>query len=424
MTSQRTGNHELMRQQNLSGILHLLHEHAPISRSALARMSGLNKATVSSLVSELMQGRFVQEIGVDASGGAGRNSILLAIDPSRGFIVSAEVGVGFISVLCANFAVEVFWRERTQIAPNTSQDAIVGELLSLLGVAIEQGKSGVGELLGLTVSVPGLVDRADGTVLFAPNMGWSDVPIGAILCDSFQTLISVDNEANLATLGEQVFGVAAGHDEVLYISVGVGLGGGIVHGGELLRGANGFAGEFGHMSMDPNGEPCSCGSRGCWETQVSQSALFRRLRADIAAGRPSSLRAGDGRAIETLTVPLVVEAARCGDAVSLDAFRSIGRFLGIGIASLVNVANPTLVVFGGILSQASEFILPAAREELRSRVIAWDRRNTQIVVARYGSDAALMGGVARIHKAILAAPAADGARARSTGGTTNGPLLR
>ena len=164
----------------------------------------------------------------------------------------------------------------------------------------------------------------------------------------------------MATIGEGFFGAARGYSNVLYISVGVGVGGGIISSGRLNGGATGFASEFGHMTMDPDGALCNCGNRGCWETQVSQRALFRGVCALLAAGTDSMLAADQ----DHLTVARITAAARHGDTVALTALHQVGRHLGIGIASLVNAFSPELIVLGGILSLAGDFLLPEIDAEL------------------------------------------------------------
>ncbi len=155
------------------------------------------------------------------------------------------------------------------------------------------------------------------------------------------------------------------------------------------------------MTMDPDGELCNCGNRGCWETQVSQQALFCRVKHQIDAGQASRLPEMVNGDLGRLTVPIVTDAARGGDAVALEALDAIGHCLGIGIASLVNALNPELVVFGGILSLAWEFLLPAVTEEMQKRALRWNREATQVVLARHGFDACVMGGVAVVLQGIL-----------------------
>jgi glucokinase len=192
------------------------------------------------------------------------------------------------------------------------------------------------------------VDVSTGTLLFAPNLKWSDVPLRRQLESKFNFPTYVDNEANMAALGESYFGAARGSDFVLYVSSGVGLGGGIVLNRRILPGAAGFAGEVGHMTMDPNGPRCNCGNFGCWETFVSQWAVFRRVREAVAAGQASSLVNATQGDLEKLTIPLMVEAARAGDAVARAALEETGRYFGVGLANLINALNPQRVVIGGL----------------------------------------------------------------------------
>jgi glucokinase-like ROK family protein len=399
----RTGDHELVRQMNLSVVMHHLRENPSTSRATLAEMTGLNKTTVSSLVQELMERRFVHEVGLE-SGGTGRPAMLLDLNPAAGCIVSCEIGVDFISVACTDFAPNITWRHQESIDPTLGQRAIIDRALASIRHAVEAGDDSCVAVFGLAVGVPGLVDQATGTLLFAPNLKWKNVPLRTLLQESFNAPIFVGNEANMAALGEHYFGAAQGYDEVLYVSAGVGLGGGLVHGGRVFNGVTGVAGEFGHMTMEPHGELCNCGNRGCWETQVSQRALVRHVRRAIGEGQSSQLSDVTEGVLERLSVPMIAEAARDGDVVALEALNRVGRDLGVGIASLVNALNPELVVFGGILSVAGEFLLPAVKEEMRQRALRWNREATQVVLAEHGFDACLMGGVAMVYQSILAQP--------------------
>jgi glucokinase-like ROK family protein len=391
---------------NLSVIMHHLRENEPTSRAALAEMTGLNKTTVSSLVQELIEHRFVEEFGLN-SAGTGRPAMLLRLNPNAGCIVAAEIGVDFVSVIRTDFAAEITWRHREATGRDMGQPAIVDRVLALLSEATLSASVFDAPLLGIAVGVPGLVDQETGSVLFAPNLAWTDVPLRSLLRERFDAPIYVDNEANLAALGEYYFGAAQGYKNVLFLSLGVGLGGGIVQDGNLYRGSSGFGGEFGHMTMDPKGLPCSCGNSGCWETQVNSAAVLRNMRQAML--REQGRRKGDEsphyvRNPELLSLPMVLDAARTGDAAALQALSEVGRDLGIGVASLLNALNPDLVVLGGRLSAAGEFLLPAVKAELSRRALRWNAEGTQVVLAKHGNDACVMGGVATVTQAVLAEP--------------------
>ncbi|MBX3084935.1 MAG: ROK family transcriptional regulator [Anaerolineae bacterium] len=398
----RTGDQTLVREINLSLIMNRLHRHTPISRAGLADMTGLNKSTVSSLVNELIEHRFIHELGV-LSSGIGRPSVQLELNPQAGFIVSAEIGVGFVSVLCSNFTADIVWRCREKLSIELGQAAILDRVIALLHTAIEAGKATPQSptLLGIAIGIPGLIDMNEGKLLFAPNLRWRNVPIRHLMQREFPDVpVFVDNEANMAALGEYFFGAAQDFNEILYLSAGVGLGGAIVRDGQLMRGTTGFAGEFGHMTMDRDGELCNCGNRGCWETQVTQSAVFRAIRQAIGSGAVSSLQPY----LDDLTVQLVVDAAKQGDQVAIHTLNRVGHDLGVGIASLVNVLNPDLVLVGGIISLAGEFIMPVIETELNTRALRSSASAVTILPAKHSQDACVMGGVATVYQRVLSQP--------------------
>ena len=404
MTSRtRTGDQALVREINLSIILNALRDQSPRSRASLASGTGLNKTTVSSLVQQLIDGHFVSEVGVEKSDEGGRPGRLLELNPAAGTIIGAEIGVDFILVLVTDFAAQVLWRQEERTVHDSGQEAILSRTLDLISAAIAHTAGAEGEVLGLGLGVPGLVDVASGTLLFGPNLGWRNVRLREQLAAAFSFPVYVDNEANMATLGENYFGVARGAKSVLYVSAGVGLGGGIVLDGRVLPGAVGFAGEVGHMTMEPDGRPCNCGNHGCWETLVSQEAVFRRVQTALAAGAVSSLPAVKG-GLEALTIPLVAEAARNGDRVARAALHDTAVWLGVGLANLINALNPEIIVFGGILSLASDCLLPVVAEVIRERALPWPAAATQVLTAAYGADACVMGGIATVYHQILSQP--------------------
>jgi len=396
-----TGDPSLMRQLNLAVVMHYLREHAPVYRAQLAEMTGLNKTTVSSLIRELIAQKFVHEAGPRVNGSTGRPAVLLELNPAAGCAIAAEVGVDFLMVEVANFAAEVVWHKTETMSANQDQQAILDRLLILLRSAIAQGLAVTDRVLGIAAGVPGLVDQHSGRLLFAPNLGWVDVPLGDLLRQAFPGPIFLDNEANLAALGEVQFGAAQGYRDVIYVSASRGLGGGIVRDGQLCRGSMGFAGEFGHMTIDPAGALCRCGNRGCWESRASELSLFNLIQQALKAGRPSLL-ATDAQDDKTpCTVSQVVDAAAAGDVVALESLRLVGRELGIGIASLVNAFNPELVVLGGTLSLASEFLLPEIESELVRRALRWSREAVQLAVAQHRLAACVMGGIATVLQSVL-----------------------
>jgi glucokinase-like ROK family protein len=400
----RTGDQALVREINLSIILNCLRETSPLSRAQLAEITGLNKTTVSSLVRELIARKFVREIGFDSSGG-GRPAVLLELNPDAGRIIGLEIGVDFILTILTDFKAQVLWRHREETDQAQGQEAILAKALDIVRQALIVGQSTHSPHLGIGVGVPGLVDVSSGTLLFAPNLKWHDVPLREIFSREFDLPVFVDNDANVAALGERYFGAAQGSRNFVYLSIGVGLGGGIVLDGQLYRGIGGYAGEVGHMTIVSDGERCNCGNRGCWETLVSQTAVVNRVRKAVEAGNASRITQLVEGQLERISIPVIVEAAEEGDEVARQALEETGVYLGIGIANLINAFNPELIIFGGVVSLASDYLLLAVEETLEERSMTWPWRMARVMASSYGPDACVMGGVALVLHDILSRPA-------------------
>jgi glucokinase len=235
-------------------------------------------------------------------------------------------------------------------------------------------------------------------------VAWRDLPLADRLREGFDLPVVVDNDGNAAAWGEHRFGAGRGASEMLMVTVGTGIGGGLVTGGRLFRGAHGFAAEIGHIIVEPNGPLCGCGNRGCWEQVASGRAIGRMGRA-AGAEHPESLlvelAGGDPASVHG---PVVTEAARRGDPMAVEILSEVGRRLGEGIAGLVNVLDPELVVVGGGASQAGDLLLEPARRAFDASVEAVDHRpRVPLVAAALGNDAGAIGAAD-----LAAAAAVDG----------------
>jgi glucokinase len=242
--------------------------------------------------------------------------------------------------------------------------------------------------------IPCLIDQRRGMALMAVNLALEDVPFRDLMAERLDLPVEVDNDANLAALAEHRAGAAQGADYAVVLTIGTGIGGGLILGGEVYRGSFGAGAELGHMTIDLDGPPCqgNCPNHGCLETLASGTALAREARR-IAAERPDSQlgRAlADGREI---TGALVTELAHDGDSAAVEALSLIGRNLGVGIASYLNVFNPDVVVIGGGVIAAGDLLLEPARRELRARALP-PMKDTPVVAAELGEDAGMIGAAA------------------------------
>lgn len=402
MSRIRTGDPALIREINLSIVLYALREHGAMSRAALAAHTGLTKVTVSALAQQLIQLGLVVERGIGKRG-LGRPGILLELNPAAGAMIAVEIGVDFISILLTDFRAATLWRNQEPTVALT-QTEMLACVIANIQTAVQRAKKQRLPIFGCTLGVPGLVDVKSGTLLYAPNLKWRDVPLRKLLSKHFSFPLYVDNEASIGAFGETFFGIAHAKSNIVYVYAGVGLGGGLVMNGQMVPGATGFAGEFGHMTIEPEGLLCNCGNRGCWETLASQAAVFRRVEQALAEGKPSLLARYVKKKRTCLSIPLIVQAADQGDAVARQALIETGVYFGIGIANLINSFNPEIVVVGGILSVAKEYLMPVIQETLAQRALPWSRRATQVVIATNGADNCLVGGIAMVYDQLLRHP--------------------
>jgi glucokinase len=240
--------------------------------------------------------------------------------------------------------------------------------------------------------VPGPVNPWTGVIASAPNLpGWRDVPFKEIVEAALGLPAHVGNDANLAALGEHSYGAGRGDDDMIYLTVSTGIGGGIIADGRLVLGTAGLAGEPGHMTILPDGPPCNCGNTGCLEVLASGTAIGREARRRLAAGEASALA---GQPIETVDAEDVVRAARAGDRLAAEVFGEAMGYLGVGVANLVHLFNPRAIIIGGGVSNAGDLLFHPVREAVRRRCMAAFRQDIRIIRAKLGDDVGLLGAAA------------------------------
>jgi len=259
-------------------------------------------------------------------------------------------------------------------------------------------------VVGVGLGIAGQVENTRSTVLWAPNLQWSRVEVRSILEADLQVTVIAENDANAAAWGEFVYGAGSDVDDLTVVTVGTGIGGGVIVGGTMLRGATGGAAEIGHITVVPGGRQCGCGRLGCWEQYGSGTALVRQAR-ELAENRPAEasllLSLGDGTAAGVQGVH-VTQAAIAGDPVAIEAFRICGEWLGTGLADLTAVLDPAVFVISGGVSEAGDLLLTPARERLAEQMPGGDLRPVpQIRVASLGNDAGLIGAADIARRAAL-----------------------
>ena len=377
----QAANRESLRRRNLSSVLAHVHRAGQISRSALTASTGLNRSTVGALVADLTARGLIEEGDPVGRGTPGRPSPQVRPYPGGPVVLAAEVEVSTISLAVAGLGGHLHHRVRIDRAPDRrTPEATVEDLVELIGSALAQWRNGR-QVLALGVAVAGVVRRADGFVHIAPNLEWHDVPLAQMLRERLgeDLPVHMGNDADLGAMAEHIRGAGVGVDDLIYLASEVGVGGGIIIDGRPLTGAAGYAGEIGHIVVNPGGAQCRCGAQGCLEAETGEWALLRSM------GRTNTN--------EREAVDAVLAEAAVGSAEALSALESIGAWLGIGLADLVNVFNPNRVVLGGLFAKAHPYLADVIGRELEVHAQRPNRSMVTVVPAMLGDDSALLGAV-------------------------------
>jgi len=381
MVTRTAATQDDLRRHNRARLLRRLHEGGAASRSDLVAYSGLNRSTVGVLVSELAEVGLVTEVAGSA-GQVGRPSLRVQPAAESAVVVAFDLRVERTVVALVGLGGTVLWRKeqphkRTSYTPQNA----VRNVVTLIEQALRHAPS-TAAWVGVGVGVPGIVDHIDGRVRLAPNLGWADVSLGEMIRDALATkygfvpTVAISNDADLGAVAEHVRGVGAHNRNLIFLSGEVGVGGGLIIDGRAMVGAGGYGGEVGHMVVNPTGTICRCGAQGCWETEIGRDAITR------AAGM------GD----DHFEVADVIEAASSGNTKARAAIEGVGEWLGIGLANLVNLFNPEVIVLGGHLRllfplvsgtvyRRIHYALPAVRDQVRVEVPALNGDSTLLGAA-------------------------------------------
>jgi predicted NBD/HSP70 family sugar kinase len=359
-----------MRAQHSRLILNLLWTEREISRADLARRTSLSRSTVSAIVTDLLSTNLVKEAHAGVSSG-GRRPILLQFQDEASFIVGLELGATHVSCVLTDLRcnIRASW---SAPAPGRDQPEVALKKMTMaVHSVLEAGGVEPSRVLGIGVAVPSPVDNErPGELLPLILPKWEGYDIAAHLRDSFKRPVFVDNDANLGALAELWWGAGSSAKDLAYIKVATGIGAGLIINGRIFRGSGGIAGEIGHTSIDPNGPPCICGLRGCLTTFIGTPALLERAKETLRAS-------GSNRPAPT-TIDDLVNAALEGEPSAVELMRYTGNKLGIGIANMLNLLNPEMVVLGGGIARAGDLLLDAVRDTIHGLSLPASIVNTEI----------------------------------------------
>lgn len=395
---------EDIRRHNLGTLLRFVHLRGPASRATLAESLGLNRSTIMALTADLTTAGLVrEELPRKPGRRAGRPSLVVRPESTRVYVLAFDVGVDRFVVARVGLGGVILDRREASRSRDSDPGEMLGPLVAGARSLVRKAERDA-VCVGAALGFPGTVRREDHAVMFGPNLDVGDLRLGDALSRrlGLGTPVLVCNDANLGALAEHERGAGVGCDDLIYLHGDVGVGGGIIVGGRLLGGDEGFGGEIGHMVINPGGRTCACGSAGCLEAEVGERALLAHAERAEEPGQT-------GRD----AVRAVVDAADRGDIVAREALHRAGMWLGLGVANLVNVFNPGLVIFGGTLRDIYLGAAAQVRSVLATSALAASREKVRLRTAALGDDSNLVGAAEFAFAEVLADPVQVLARLRA-----------
>ncbi|NOZ21371.1 MAG: ROK family transcriptional regulator [Planctomycetes bacterium] len=388
-------------------LLRVLKHAGPLPPDALASLLDCTHPTCARVIGQMARKKYIRKTGLGESTG-GRRPNLWDVVPNSAFAAGLAIEVGRMKAVSANLSGEVLAREEHEFDVDMGAADFVTGAASILERVLEKARVPLKKLIGVGVAAPGVVDRRAGSLVFCAHYRdvgwWRDVPLLARLRDRIDAPFLLDYHSNACLLGEHWFGAQRGVANMIYIPVETqGLGAGILINGEVYRGAGGGAGEFGHITIEQNGRLCRCGSRGCLEAYVSGAEIVRKAQAIRKAGGQSSIFHGLAEDKEP-TARAVAEAAQSGDRIGRGIIEEAGQVLGVGIANLVNLLNPSLVVIGGDVARGGEVLLDPVRSVVRRRALEKPAGEVQFLCADSSPDDILRGTIAMVLHETFGSP--------------------
>lgn len=385
MREARTGNNKYLKELNQATILDLIRTTEGVSRKALADRTGLSATATGAIVKELLNAQFIREVGEGESSG-GRKPVMLEINPDSYYAFGFDVDMRFIYAVVLDITGKVHYEEKWENRFLPSPEEAIGQIGRIYDTVVSDLKLRKERILGVGVSIPGMLDMATRRICLAPNLGWSNVDIRESLSQLLDVPVYLDNEAMCSAFCENWLGICRGVEDFICINIESGIGAGIFVRGKIYRGYTGSAGEVGHIPVDENGPRCKCGNVGCLETMASISAMARKYKEQASRSLPGASEYTIDQGFEAL-----LKGAREGDRACLEILRSAAVSLGKAIGYLINAFNPQTIVLGKKFPQYAGLVLDDIAQSAVKTALTYPAENCAIVPSSFGENSSALG---------------------------------
>jgi glucokinase-like ROK family protein len=375
------------------------------SRLELARQAELSPSSITSIVQRLIKKGLVVESEPSTSQ-LGRRPIPLRVRGDAAYLVGVDLGSFFLRIVITDINGEIIYRSQTRTEMNVGRERVLEKAFLCIRQAIREANIAPTLIKGIGIAHSGVIDSEAGVVLSYPRPGqmteWKNVPLREIFQKEFDLPCMLEDSVRTTTIAERTFGAGRDLSNFLYLEAGMGIGAGIFIDGKIYRGAGGRAGEFGHITVNESGPLCSCGNTGCLETVASCGAIIQNVKAAIEKGIDSKIRELAGGDLEKISIELIARAAEADDSLAYRVLQRSASYIGIGLANLVNLLNPKVVIFGGALfREIPQLIADPLRRIIKQRSLEKSAQEVQLVVSTLGGEASALGAARLIAEGIM-----------------------
>lgn len=386
-------------------ILQLIHSGMNNSRLELARLADLSPSSITAIVQRLIKKGLIVE-SEPATSQLGRRPVPLQVRRDAAYLLGVDLGSFFLRIVITDVNGEIVYRSQARTDMKVGRERVLEKAFNSIHQAIRESNVPLKLIKGIGIAHSGVIDSEAGVVLSYPRPGqmteWRNVPLRERFEKEFGLPCLLEDSVRTSTIAEKRFGAGRELNNFLYIDVGMGIGAGIFLDGKLYRGAGGRAGEFGHITVNESGPLCSCGNTGCLETVASCAAIIQNVRAAIEKGIDSKIREATGGDLEKVSIEQIAQAAAEDDSLAYRVLQGSASYIGIGLANLVNLLNPRVVIFGGALfREIPQLIDDPLRRIIKQRSLEKSAQEVQLIVSKLGAEASALGAARLIAEKII-----------------------
>lgn len=389
---------KLIKKINTVSILKVIREKGPISRADISKKIGLNPATVSSNVSDLLGKKIIKEVGSGESSG-GRKPILLELNSSEIYVIGVDMGIKKVTTGLIDIDGKVINKVTLSFDQERNQNKVIKIMKDCIYKVVQSFNDSFDKVIGIGMGIHGLVDSKKGVSIYAPAFNWHNLNLKEIFVEEFNVPVIIDNDCRVMALGEKWFGKAKEADDFVLLNIGTGIGAGIYLNGKLYRGNNFGAGEIGHVNITNRRIKCKCGKYGCFEAIASGRGIVERFIKKINEGKATSIL--NKMNISDITSEKIYQEALEGDKLSIEILNETGNYIGNGLSMIINIINPEMILIAGGVSKAGKFIFEEIQKSVSFKSINNNLKNLYIGDTYLHENAGIVGGATLIIKDIF-----------------------